>query len=111
MRTNLDRATGGRDIAALAATGGHHLALEDYESGLVDALTNLLHFARRYDIDFDAELSLAREHHEVEATWDWDEEPGIDAKTPLPHNPLAGDPLPNGGEWPDAATFDDWQNG
>jgi hypothetical protein len=74
-RTNLQRAENGRDMAASAATGTQYIALEDYESGLVDALTNLMHFARRCEIDFDVELEKAREHHAVEAGFGWDEVP------------------------------------
>lgn len=74
-RTNLDRALNGRDMAALAATGSSYLAYEDYEAGLVDALANLMHFARRYEIDFDAELDRARMHHDAEKDTLWDEVP------------------------------------
>lgn len=82
MRTNLDRALRGRDLAALALNGGeeNHLALEDYETGLSDALADLMHFARRYEIDFGECLMRAQRHHMVEATYDWDEEPGLDPK-------------------------------
>jgi hypothetical protein len=75
MRTNLQRAENGRDMAALAATGSHHLAYEDYETGLTDALANLLHFARRYDIDFNDMLAQARRHHDEEALCAWEEVP------------------------------------
>lgn len=74
-RTVLDMALTGRDMAALALTGSSHMALEDYETGLADALCNLMHFARRYDIDFDAELARATRHHEVESQYGWDEVP------------------------------------
>jgi hypothetical protein len=74
-RTNLQRAENGRDMAALAATGTQHLALEDYESGLVDALANLMHFARRYEINFDAAVYQAGDHHQAELRFDWDEVP------------------------------------
>lgn len=73
-RTNLDRAINGRDMAALALTGSNHLAYEDYEEGLTDALANLMHFARRYEIDFEAKLSLARGHHSAESAYGWDDE-------------------------------------
>lgn len=87
MRTNADRALNGRDLAepALGATMGP----DDYDSGLVDALTNLLHFARRYGIDFAAQLATATGHHEVEATYDWDEQPGMDPKAPPAAEPGA----------------------
>jgi hypothetical protein len=75
MRTNLERATNGRDMAALALNGSQHMAPEDYESGLEDALGNLLHFARRYDIDFEQALRSAREHHDAESIVPWDEVP------------------------------------
>lgn len=74
-RTLLDRALNGRDMAALALTGTGHMAVEDYESGLCDALTNLMHFARRYEIDFDGELALARFHFEAESATPWDRVP------------------------------------
>jgi hypothetical protein len=74
-RTVLDRAYNGRDIAALALNGTQHLSLEDYETGLVDALANLMHFARRYELDFDAALGTARMHHDAEAPQPWDEVP------------------------------------
>lgn len=76
MRTILDRALNGVDLAH-AALGGDatSLAPEDYETGLVDALTNLMHMARRYEIDFDAKLAEARHHHHVESTYPWDAVP------------------------------------
>lgn len=76
MRTILDRALNGVDLAH-AALGGDatSLAPEDYETGLVDALTNLMHMARRYDIDFDAKLDEARHHHDVESTYAWEAVP------------------------------------
>lgn len=74
-RTILDRALNGRDMAALALTGSNRMALEDYETGLVDALVNLMHFARRYDIDFDAQLASARRHFDAERRYGWDEVP------------------------------------
>lgn len=75
-RTNLDRARNGVDLAH-AALGGSatSLAPEDYETGIVDALTNLLHMARRYEIDFDAMLDRARCHHDAEAAFPWDAVP------------------------------------
>lgn len=74
-RTNLQRAENGRDMAALVATGTQHLALEDYETGLVDALANLMHFARRYGMDFDYSVEVARRHHDAEKWYGWDEVP------------------------------------
>lgn len=73
MRTNLDRALNGRDMAA-SALGGI-MGLEDYESGLVDALANLLHFARRYAIDFKDALDSAEMHHREESRFAWNEVP------------------------------------
>lgn len=75
-RTNLDHALVGRDMAALAATGTAYLAFEDYEMGLTDALAELMHFARRYEIDFDHYLETARMHHGEEQKYGWDEVPG-----------------------------------
>jgi hypothetical protein len=78
MRTNLDRALNGRDMAASALKNdgeGADMALEDYEIGLVDALANLLHFARRYEIDFDDALRIARSHHQAEQFYAWDTVP------------------------------------
>jgi hypothetical protein len=73
-RTNLDRVLNARDMVALATTGTLYLEpfYEDYEDGLVDALTNLMHFARRYEIDFAQALLVARRHHEVEAQEGWE---------------------------------------
>jgi hypothetical protein len=79
-RTNLDRALNGRDMIALALTSSHYAAFEDYETGLVDALANLLHFARRYEIDFEEALADARDHHNTEKLSGWDEIP--DEKLP-----------------------------
>ena len=64
----------GRDATAL------QMGLEDYESGLCDALTNLMHFAARYGLDFEDELARARRHYDTESTYAWDEEPGLDPK-------------------------------
>lgn len=74
-RTNLERAENGRELCALASTGTDRMPPEDLEAGLQDALANLLHFARRYGIDFDQELRLAREHHAVEANYGWGDIP------------------------------------
>lgn len=75
MRTNLDRALNGRDMAESALGPESGMALEDYESGLTDALANLMHFARRYSIDFDVHLNIARRHHDAEKSTPWDEIP------------------------------------
>lgn len=78
MRTNEERALNGRDMAESALIGdgeGPRMGLEDYESGLVDALANLLHFARRYGIDFEDALRVARDHHEYESAYGWEEVP------------------------------------
>ena len=74
-RTVLDRALNGRDMAALALTGSCYMAFEDYEAGLTDALANLMHFARRYDIDFGERLAMAERHHAEESRLDWAETP------------------------------------
>lgn len=73
IRTNLDRAQQGRDMCADAHNGCHYLAYESYEVGLVDALTNLMHYARRYEIAFEDALSLARAHHDHESTIGWED--------------------------------------
>ncbi len=76
MRTNLDRALNGVDLAHSAIGGdASSLAPEDYETGLVDALANLMHMARRYEIDFDQALEQARRHHDAEAAFPWDAVP------------------------------------
>lgn len=76
MRTNLERAFNGRDMAESALDlEGDRMGLEDYESGLIDALANLMHFARRYEIDFGQALDSARNHHNVEARSGWEEVP------------------------------------
>jgi len=72
MRTNLDRALNGRDLAASALNGSQHMALEDYETGLVDALVNLMHYARRYDLPFAMACEIAQRHHAAEARFGWD---------------------------------------
>ena len=75
-RTVLDRALNGRDMAEIALMSpGFTLALEDYETGLVDALANLMHYARRYRIDFNAALESAHMHHNAEKAYSWDEIP------------------------------------
>ena len=76
-RTMIDRVLNGRDMVALAYTGTGYLAYEAYEEGLVDALANLTHFARRYEIDFDAALEDARGHAAAEATTAWEEVPTV----------------------------------
>jgi hypothetical protein len=74
----------GRQAAAHATYGRHatanQLSAEDAESGLTDALTNLMHFADNYGLDFEDRLENARTHYEVERTYDWDEYPDIDPK-------------------------------
>lgn len=78
----------GREQAAQAlldhdATAAQ-MGLEDYESGLVDALVNLMHFAERYGLDFTVELAQARRHYAVESTYGWDEVPDLDPKEVTP---------------------------
>ena len=50
------------------------MGLEDYESGLVDVLTNLRHFADRYEVDFHAQLERSYQHYLAERLFGWDEE-------------------------------------
>ncbi len=68
----------GREAAAHALLGrdatAEQMGLEDYESGLVDVLTNLMHFADRYQIDFEAQLGRAYGHRVAEREFDWEEE-------------------------------------
>jgi hypothetical protein len=68
----------GREAAAHALLGrdatAEQMGLEDYESGLVDALTNLMHFADRYLIDFNQQLMRAYGHYEAEKEFEWEEE-------------------------------------
>ena len=76
MRTNLERALNGRDLAALAMVGpGGNIAEEDFEAALVDALTNLRHFARLHGLDFDGALQQSERHHRAEARSPWDAVP------------------------------------
>ena len=76
MRTNLERALNGREIAALALFGpGGSIAERDFEAALVDALTNLRHFARLHGLDFDAALEQSERHHRAEARSPWDAVP------------------------------------
>jgi hypothetical protein len=69
----------GRECAAHALLGrdkgAEQMGLEDYESGLVDALTNLQHFAERYGINFDKELTTSRRHYAAERCYGWEEVP------------------------------------
>jgi hypothetical protein len=89
MRTNLQRALNGVDLAHSAIGGdATSLAPEDYEAGLCDALVNLMHMARRYDIDFERQLAIAREHHECESAFPWHEVPGEG----VPYRLVPGDP-------------------
>ena len=66
---NLTRALQGRDLAEAALLHGtewNRMGTEDFEAGLCDALTNLLHFAHRYEIDFAEELATAHVHFAAE---------------------------------------------
>ena len=78
MPSRLDMALAGRQAAADALLGrdadADQMGLEDYESGLVDVLTNLMHFAYRYDLNFNKHLARADLHFEVERKFDWEEE-------------------------------------
>jgi len=73
-RTVLDRALNGRDLAQ-SALGGGRFVLADYEGGLTDALANLMHFARRFDLDFEHAVDVAGLRHTTEARYGWDEVP------------------------------------
>lgn len=75
MRTNLQRADNGRDLAALALRGTREIDRDDYQTGLVDALTNLMHFARRHQLDFDLAVDQAIDHHAAESLHEWEEIP------------------------------------
>jgi hypothetical protein len=75
MRTNEERADNGRELAASAYHGGTEIAEQDYREGLVDALTNLMHFARRHDLPFAMACEMAERHHAAEARYPWDEIP------------------------------------
>ena len=66
-------------VASLRALYGpdadlEKVELEDYESGMVDALTNLMHFADLYNLDFEQQLTRAYTHHKAELEFDWEEE-------------------------------------
>jgi hypothetical protein len=78
MSTRLEMAQDGREAAAQALLGkdktAEQMGLEDYESGLVDALTNLMHFADRYHLDFEQQLGRAYGHHAAEKEFGWEEE-------------------------------------
>ena len=58
----------------------YQLNKEDREAAFSDLLGDLMHYARRQGFDFEDNLALAKKHYEVEATWDWDEETGLDPK-------------------------------
>lgn len=60
----------------------YQLPKEDRESALADLLCDLMHFARREEFDFDDNLALAKDHYEVESTYDWDEQTELDPKKP-----------------------------
>lgn len=76
--TRAHMAAYGREAAAHALLGrdadADQMGLEDYESGLVDALTNLRHFADRYLIDFYEQLDRSYMHYTAEKAYGWDEE-------------------------------------
>jgi hypothetical protein len=84
MIDRLHMAENGHSLAAKALFSrdehAEQMGLEDYEDGLVDALVNLMHFADRYDIDFQEHLDRADRHFRVESTYDWHEVPGLDPK-------------------------------
>ncbi len=76
--TRAHMAAYGREAAAHALLGrdadAAQMGLEDYDTGLVDVLTNLMHFADRYNVSFEEQLARAYMHHEAEGAFDWDEE-------------------------------------
>lgn len=78
----------GKDQAAKALftrdADAEQMGFEDYEDALCDALTNLMHFAERYNIDFSAALGRADRHFSVESTYDWERNPVSTRKEP-PH--------------------------
>jgi len=80
MSTRLTMADQGRESAAHALLGrdvdAEQMGLEDYESGLVDVLTNLRHFADRYLIDFHEQLDRSYRHYLAEREYEWEEETG-----------------------------------
>lgn len=79
MSTRLEMALNGLEAATRALLGrdatADQMGFEDYESGLVDALTNLMHFAERYDLDWFSQLDRANKHYEYERQYGWGEEP------------------------------------
>ena len=78
--TRLEMALAGREAAADALLGRdrdtstQQMGLEDYETGLVDVLTNLRHYAERYNIEFHEQLDRSYEHYLHEREFDWHEE-------------------------------------
>lgn len=76
--TRAHMAAYGREAAAHALLGrdatAEQMGLEDYESGLTDVLTNLRHFADRYEVDFYAQLDRSYQHYLAEKLFGWDEE-------------------------------------
>ncbi len=51
------------------------IAPDDREAALIDALTDLRHFARFYGLNWDrAANDLALRHHAEESRYDWDAE-------------------------------------
>lgn len=77
--TRQEMADSGREVCAQALLGrdahADQMGLEDYESGLTDALTNLRHFADRYEVDFFAQLDRSYKHYLHEREFAWGEEP------------------------------------
>ena len=76
--TRLQMAEAGREAAARALLGrdatAEQMGFEDYESGLVDVLTNLMHFADRYELNFEEQLSRSYGHYRAEVQFAWEEE-------------------------------------
>jgi hypothetical protein len=76
VRTNIERALNGQALADSAmGLFSSPMQPKDYQDGLVDALTNLRHFARLHDLDFDHAIDTSAMHHREEARFTWDEVP------------------------------------
>lgn len=58
----------------------YELGKEDRETAVSDFLGDLMHYCDREEINFEDALAAGRRHYEVEATYDWNEEVGLDPK-------------------------------
>lgn len=84
-KTPRDNAAAGEKLARVSLLGERSAWLmpdedrspltndEDRESGIVDALTNLMSFARLHEIEFEEALRIARYHAKYEAGFDWND--------------------------------------